>query len=682
MTTSASAHPDNDHTRMETGGSGGSATPVRNSGMKLGTKLSIGFGVLVFITLLVVVVSYLGSAEAMTTINRTEELRVPKALASSRAQADLLRMLSSVRGYLALDDPQVRARYRDDYEAADASFQRNLAELEELSSITGSDNDVRLTELTESYQQWSELPEQLFELRDNQLKREPAIRMLIQDAQPHIIIINKNANTLLSTQARSATPSAENMELLEDMATFQSSFASMVSGIRGYVTTRRDIFRTEYESSLFINKTAWERLENQRNRLSEPQQQLLDEIAADREAFLELPEQMFEAAEGPRAREDLYLFTTEAVPLANTMIEQLDTITADQQNALQQDLNRGQRGLKNARWQTLIGGVVALLFGTMMALVFRANIAGPVRRLTATAERIRAGHLDAEARVETHDEIGTFAETFNSMTAQLRATMQQIRNEKKRTDDLLGVVIPIGVALSSERDFNRLLENMLIEAKTFCNADSGALFLCEGPILKLVMLQNTSQQMTMGGTSTTSVDTPPLPIYDDNKQPRSTHTAAYVVHTATSLTIDASTPPDKRLPSSSQHIFGDDYPITSLLAIPLINNRNDVLGVIELINPQDATSRDVLPFDPNLQQMMESFSSLATAALESYIREYALRQEIQQLRIEIDEAKRQQQVSEIVETDFFQDLRTKARELRQRGQTLASQAAQSGTEQP
>ena len=38
--------------------------------------------------------------------------------------------------------------------------------------------------------------------------------------------------------------------------------------------------------------------------------------------------------------------------------------------------------------------------------------------------------------------------------------------------------------------------------------------------------------------------------------------------------------------------------------------------------------------------------------------------QIQQLRIEIDEIKRKKQVDEIVETDFFQDLQTKAGEMR------------------
>ncbi len=110
----------------------------------------------------------------------------------------------------------------------------------------------------------------------------------------------------------------------------------------------------------------------------------------------------------------------------------------------------------------------------------------------------------------------------------------------------------------------------------------------------------------------------------------------------------------------------------SVLAIPLRNNDGCVLGVLELLDARDPESGEPAAFDANLQQMMESYSSLAVAALEAYIREQSLRQEIQQLRIEIDEAKRQQQVSEIVDSDFFQDLQVRARAMRgRRHQSLA-----------
>jgi hypothetical protein len=53
-------------------------------------------------------------------------------------------------------------------------------------------------------------------------------------------------------------------------------------------------------------------------------------------------------------------------------------------------------------------------------------------------------------------------------------------------------------------------------------------------------------------------------------------------------------------------------------------------------------------------------------ANEVYQRERRLKQQIQELRVEIDQSKRNRQVQEIVETDFFQDLAVKAKALRRR----------------
>jgi len=49
-----------------------------------------------------------------------------------------------------------------------------------------------------------------------------------------------------------------------------------------------------------------------------------------------------------------------------------------------------------------------------------------------------------------------------------------------------------------------------------------------------------------------------------------------------------------------------------------------------------------------------------------YQREQTLIRQVEELKIEIDEVKRKEQVSEIVESDFFQDLQAKARTMRRR----------------
>ncbi len=49
-----------------------------------------------------------------------------------------------------------------------------------------------------------------------------------------------------------------------------------------------------------------------------------------------------------------------------------------------------------------------------------------------------------------------------------------------------------------------------------------------------------------------------------------------------------------------------------------------------------------------------------------YVREERLRQQIHELQIGIDEAKKERQVAEITDTEYFQELRKKANELRKR----------------
>jgi two-component system cell cycle response regulator len=56
-------------------------------------------------------------------------------------------------------------------------------------------------------------------------------------------------------------------------------------------------------------------------------------------------------------------------------------------------------------------------------------------------------------------------------------------------------------------------------------------------------------------------------------------------------------------------------------------------------------------------------------ARQVYAREQSLRQQVHELQIEIDVAKKERQVAEITETEYFRDLCAKAQRLRQRGET-------------
>ena len=61
----------------------------------------------------------------------------------------------------------------------------------------------------------------------------------------------------------------------------------------------------------------------------------------------------------------------------------------------------------------------------------------------------------------------------------------------------------IGIALSSERDINRLLEIILVAAKRITHADAGTLYLldAEQQVLRFEIIRTDSLGIAMGGTS-------------------------------------------------------------------------------------------------------------------------------------------------------------------------------------
>jgi hypothetical protein len=124
----------------------------------------------------------------------------------------------------------------------------------------------------------------------------------------------------------------------------------------------------------------------------------------------------------------------------------------------------------------------------------------------------------------------------------------------------------------------------------------------------------------------------------------------------------------KELNNSSPYDFSNlamrDYRPFSCLTLPLETSQDSVIGVLQLFDARDVETDVIIPFDENLEAMMHSFSSLATAALEAYLREASLRHEYAKLTINIDGSKVKQEVQQIEETDFFRDLQARARQLR------------------
>jgi RsiW-degrading membrane proteinase PrsW (M82 family) len=251
------------------------------------------------------------------------------------------------------------------------------------------------------------------------------------------------------------------------------------------------------------------------------------------------------------------------------------------------------------------------------------------------------------------------------ITGQLRKILVQLGVQKKRADGLLDIVIPIGVTLASEKDFQKLLETMLVEAKNFCNADGGTLYLKKGDDLVFAVVRNDTLKIAMGGASGNEVTLPPIHLYDEAGNPNHKQIAAHAAWTGKPVHVeDAYESSEFDFSGTQKFDKSTGYVSASFLTLPLKDSSGEVQGVLQLLNALDSKRKTIIPFDNNLQQLMESFSALASAALEGYIQEQKLRKEIQALKIEINQSKREKQVAEITDSTYFKKLQEKAKQLR------------------
>ncbi|HTM46758.1 MAG TPA: HD domain-containing phosphohydrolase [Polyangiaceae bacterium] len=188
--------------------------------------------------------------------------------------------------------------------------------------------------------------------------------------------------------------------------------------------------------------------------------------------------------------------------------------------------------------------------------------------------------------------------------------------EKVRRLELLH---KIGVALSAEQNKDRLVEMILLEAKALCNADGGTLYLrTDDEHLRFAILRNDTLGTALGGSGGRTVDLPAIPMYDPLTGEANRHNVAtYAAALGRSVNVpDAYDAAGFDFSGTKKFDQRNNYRSKSFLTIPMVNNENRVIGVLQLINARDAAG-NVIPFGTEEQRLVEALASQAGVALDN-----------------------------------------------------------------
>lgn len=177
------------------------------------------------------------------------------------------------------------------------------------------------------------------------------------------------------------------------------------------------------------------------------------------------------------------------------------------------------------------------------------------------------------------------------------------------------ILVQLGIALSAEHNIARLMERILMGAKVLSRADGGTLYLRDGDALKFAIVQNDTLGIMRGGTRG-AVPFAPLPLYRDG-QPNHHNVATHAALTGATVAIDDAYNAGPFDFSGAKAFDAEHgYRSQSFLTVPLKNSRDEVTGVLQLINAYDH-SGTVAPFRASVQPLVESLASQAAVALEN-----------------------------------------------------------------
>lgn len=104
------------------------------------------------------------------------------------------------------------------------------------------------------------------------------------------------------------------------------------------------------------------------------------------------------------------------------------------------------RSIRELQWVFSGWGAVLLLLTVLAAWLIARGMLKPINALVDAAEKVAAGDFTAQVNWKSRDELGTLAETFNSMTKSIREKTAIIEQKNRENEALLLNILPGEIA--------------------------------------------------------------------------------------------------------------------------------------------------------------------------------------------------------------------------------------------
>lgn len=176
----------------------------------------------------------------------------------------------------------------------------------------------------------------------------------------------------------------------------------------------------------------------------------------------------------------------------------------------------------------------------------------------------------------------------------------------------------VGIALSAEKNFNVLLEKILMSAMRLTNADAGTLYLVaeSRQQLEFMLFSNKTLHINLEHLAAKDSIFKYLPLYDAEGQANLKNIASHCYFLNKTINIaDAYHADSFDFSGTKAADKKSGYHSKSFLVVPLRNHENKIIGILQLINAIDEATGKIIAFNEASTHLTESLASQAAITL-------------------------------------------------------------------
>ncbi|HVP44536.1 MAG TPA: HD domain-containing phosphohydrolase [Terriglobales bacterium] len=214
----------------------------------------------------------------------------------------------------------------------------------------------------------------------------------------------------------------------------------------------------------------------------------------------------------------------------------------------------------------------------------------------------------------------------------LHATRRQVGEQLAGATREISELNKIGAALSAEHNTERLLELILTKCREITQSDAGSLYLLELEEVKLPpgkLKDERKEPRKRMRFKLAQNDSKGFPFKETTMELSKKSIAGYVALTGQSLRLGDAYELPEGVPFSFSRRFDEStgYRTKSILAVPMRNQKDEIVGVVQLLNAKRhyearledvaVVEREVVPYTQRQQELVESLASQAAVAYEN-----------------------------------------------------------------